>query len=276
MRRRTWIGPARGKRMPTLLELQRAISRSLVDGDDGPAVAHILADGLPAEARFAIYRNTVTDKLTTALKLGYPAVRRLVGAEFFDAAARLFIEQGPPRCADLNTYGEDFADFLADFPPAAALPYLAGVARLEWAVAGALNAPDIDPVDLLCLAKIDAADQGRIAFLPHPAVRLVAADHPVDAVWRAVLAQDDAAMAAIDLGAGPVRLLVERVDDGVNVLPLGEPEWRFAAALFASHPVAAAIAGVPEVEPAAALAAHLMAGRFTGFALADTGVEVER
>jgi len=39
--------------------------------------------------------------------------------------------------------------------------------------------------------------------VPHPSVALVAADHPVDAIWRAVLSQDDAAMAAINLTTGP-------------------------------------------------------------------------
>src|SRR5215831_10136031 len=170
--------------MPTLI--QRAVGRSIIAGDGVLAARYVLADGLPPEARLGIYRNNFTGTLTAALKLCYPAVHRLVGAEFFEGAARIFISAEPPRRADLDAYGEGFPGFLAGFPPASALPYLPGVARLEWAVNRALHAPDMEPLDLSRLAAIAAADYDRIAFLPHPSVALVAADHPVDAVWRAV------------------------------------------------------------------------------------------
>jgi hypothetical protein len=257
--------------MPSLLELQRAVFHSLVEGDDRMATPDVVAAGLTPAARLGIYRDNFVGTLMNALQLCYPAIHRLVGAEFFAGAARIFIAANPPRIADLNLYGEGFAEFLASFPPAATLPYLPGVARLEWAVNRAFHAPDAEPLDLARLAAVAAADQGRIAFRPHPAVALLAAEHPVDAIWRAVLARDDAAMAAIDLDAGPVRFLVERCDTAVAVTSLAEPEWRFAAALFASRPLDAAIAAAPESDAASLLAGHLAAGRLIGFALADTG-----
>jgi hypothetical protein len=255
--------------MPTLLEIQRAVSRSIIAGDDAVAARYVLADGLPPEARLGIYRNNFNGTLTAALKLCYPAIHRLVGAEFFEGAARIFIAAEPPRRADLDAYGEGFPEFLVGFPPARALPYLAGVARLELAVNRALHAPDMAPLDLARLGAVAAADCDRIAFLPHPSVALVEADHPVDAVWRAVLAQDDDAMAAIDLDTGPVRLLVERRAAGVEVTRLEEPAWHFAAALYASRPLWIAIEAAPEVDAATLLAEHLAAGRFIGFELVD-------
>lgn len=254
--------------MPTLLEIQQAVGRSIIAGDDAPAAHYILADGLPPEARLGIYRNNFTGTLTAALKLCYPAIHRLVGAEFFEGAARIFIAAEPPHRADLDAYGGGFAEFLAGFAPAAVLPYLAGVARLEWAVSCALHAPDMEPLDLARLAAI-IAEYHRVAFRPHPSVTFVAADHPVDAIWRAVLAQDDDAMVAIDLDAGPVRLLVERRDTGVEVTRLEEPAWRFATALCASRPLQTAIAAAPEVDAATLLAQHLATGRFVGFELVD-------
>ena len=255
--------------MPTLLELQRAVGRSIIAGDDAGAARYVLADGLPSEARLGIYRNNFIANATTALRLAYPAIHRLVGAEFFEGTARSFIAAEPPRRADLDTYGEEFPQFLAGFPPAGALPYLAGVARLEWAVNRALHAPDMEPLDLSRLAAIAAAEHGHVAFRPHPSVALVEADHPVDAIWRAVLAQDDDAMASIDLAAGPVRLIVERRATGVEVMRLEEPAWRFAAALCASRPLQRAIEAAPEVDAAALLAEHLAAGRLIGFELVD-------
>jgi hypothetical protein len=258
--------------MPTLLDIQRAVGRSIIAGDDAPAARYILADELLPEARLGIYRNNFVGNVTTVLRLSYPAIHRLVGAEFFEGAARIFISAEPPRRADLDAYGEGLPGFLAGFPPVGALPYLAGVARLEWAVNRALHAPDMEPLDLSRVAAIAAAEHGHVAFRPHPSVALVAADHPVDEVWRAVLAEDDHAMAAIDLDAGPVRLLVERRATGVEVTRLEAPAWSFAAALFASRPLWMAIEAAPEVDAATLLAEHLAAGRFIGFELVDKAI----
>ncbi len=255
--------------MSMLLEVQRAIYRSLVERNDGLAAGHIVADALAPAARLNIYRNTFIGNLTTALRLSYPTVHRLVGAAFFETAARLFIEAHPPRGTYLDEYGADFPDFLAQFEPAASLVYLPGVARLEWAVNRALHAPDAEPLDVSRLLAIVPADHGRIVFRPHPSVSLVHAEHPVDEIWRAVLAQDDAAMAAIDLGSGPVRLLVQRPTRDSSVIRLNEPEWRFMAELCASQPLQIAIDAVPDVEPALQLADHFAAGRFIDFELLD-------
>jgi hypothetical protein len=252
--------------MPTLLEVERAICRSLAANDDAACAELIVSDAIPGEARLDTYRNTFLGTLTTALRLAFPAIHRLVGAEFFDSAARLFIAVEPPRSAWLDDYGAGFPEFLAGFAPAS-LPYLPGVARLERAVNRALHAPDAKPLDLSRLAEIDPTDHGRITFAPHPSVSLVRAEHPVDAIWRAVLAQDDAAMVVIDPAAGAVWLLVERRATGIEVTRLTEPQWRFAAELCASRPLQAAIDAAPEIEAASLLAGHLAAGRVVGFAL---------
>ena len=139
-------------------------------------------------------------------------------------AARIFIEKEPPRGANLDEYGVGFPEFLARLPPAPSLTYLLEVARLERAVSGALHAPDVEALDPSCLLTVDPGHHGRIVFVPHPSVGLVQADYPVDAIWRAVLAEDEAAMAAIDLSSGPVWLLVQRPETGVDVVRINDKE----------------------------------------------------
>lgn len=265
MQQRCLTVPEKNSIMPKLLELQRAIFRSLIEHDDTAAAGCIIADLLAPQARLNIHRNTMIGGLTTALRLSYPAVHRIVGAEFFESAARIFIEAQPPESAWLDAWGARFPEFLASFKPAAALPYLPGVARLERAVSRALHAPDVAALDLSRLSRIDAAIQERIAFVPHPSLGLVCAEYPVDAVWRAVLDRDDAAMAAIDLDAGPVWLLVERPETGVEVVRTSEAMWRFTQALCAPRPLQTAIDAAPGIDAAVALANHLAAGRFVDF-----------
>jgi hypothetical protein len=251
--------------MPTLLETQRAVARDLVTGDGTAAAPHIVAAGLAPQARLAIYRNTFLLTATKALRLTFPAIHRLVGADFFEGAAQLFIEAQPPASAWLDDYGEAFPDFLERFPPAAELSYLAGVARLDWAVSRALHAPDAAPLDLARLASLAPEAQAGIVLLPHPALGLLHAAYPADAIWRAVLARDDAAMAAIDLDAGSIFLVVHRGAEGVDLRRLSESHWRFLRALCEARPLQEAIDAAPGIDPASALAEHLLAGDFIGF-----------
>jgi len=255
---------------PSLLELQRALRASLIVHDDHGISAHVVDAGMSSAERLDVYRNTFASVLTTALRLSYSAVHRLVGAEFFEGAARVFIEAHPPKSACLDDYGEKFADFLSDFEPAASLAYLPEVIRLEWAVNRVLHASDAEPLDPRRLAALAEAERARVSFAPHPSVSLLRVDHAADLIWRAVLEEDDDALSAIDPGAGPARLLVQRLATGVEVRRMSESAWRITAALFAGRPLAAALDEAPDTEASALLADHLAAGRFIDFSLNET------
>ncbi len=248
---------------PTLLELQRAIGQGLLHEAGGDLLALVVDDGLAAQARLGIYRNTAIGTLVTALRLSYPAIHALVGPEFFEGAARLFMEASPPGSAWLDTYGATFPEFLAGLPQAASLAYLPDTARLEWAVNTVLHAPDTKPLDLPRLAQLEEAERGDVCFTPHPTVRLLQSDFPIDAIWRAVLSRDDGALGAIDLNAGPVWLLVRRTPAGIEVDRLSVWQWRFAAALFAGLPLHAALEESTSSETHGWLATLLATGCFT-------------
>jgi hypothetical protein len=245
--------------MPALLELQQALH------------AQILGDAPPADAasasRLAIHRNTVLATLVNALRLSFPAVQRVVGAEFFEGGTREFIRRHPPTSPCLNDYGAGLPAFLAAFEPASTLVYLADVARLEWAVNCALHADDAPRLDLARLAALEQAAVSRLRFAMHPAVSVLRLEYPADAIWRAVLEQDAAAMAAIDLAAGPVYLLVERDADAVQVRRLNAARWQFAARLCAGDALYTMVQQAPDADLSAWLAEHLACGRITDFQL---------
>jgi hypothetical protein len=258
--------------MPALLELQQALRRQLFA--DGASAGEALLAGEDSTLRLGIYRNTCLSALVNALRLSFPAVQRLVGADFFEAGAREFIRRRLPASAYLNDYGADFPGFLRQFPPAGALAYLGEVAQLEWAVNRALHALDAPRLDLTRLARLDEAALSRVSFTAHPALSLLRLESPADAIWRAVLDQNDAAMAAIDLAGGPVHLLIERDAAGVQVRRLGAAAWDFTARLCGGTPLYAVLADGPRDNADAWLAEHLSAGRFVEFHLiAPTGGE---
>jgi hypothetical protein len=258
--------------MPALLELQRSLRAQLFgDATDGDSTSgdatggEALLAGDDGALRLAIYRNTAFGTLVNALRLTFPAVQRLVGADFFEAAAREFIRRNPPRSAYLNDYGDDFPGFLAAYAPAAALAYLGDVAQLEWAVNRALHASDVPRLDLARLAALDQSALSHLSFIPHPALSLLRLEFPADAIWRAVLEQNDAAMAAIDLSGDAVHLLIERTGAGVQVRCLSAAAWDFTARLRAGRPLYAVLADGSDGEADAWLAEHLALGRFIDF-----------
>ncbi|MFM0420304.1 HvfC/BufC family peptide modification chaperone [Paraburkholderia aromaticivorans] len=254
-------------RVPTLRELQRAMQRSLLEGVDEDVSAYVIADGLDAHARLGIYRNTRAGVLATALLLAFPAVQHLVGPEFFEGAAGLFVAQGPPQSAWLDEYGAGFPDFLDRLPQAESVPYLADVARLEWHVNLVLHAPDVRSLDIARLTALSEAEPAQLHFQSHPAVRLLRCEFPVDVIWRAVLERDDRAMEAVDLAEGPVWLLVHRTQSGIEVMRLGECEWRFTAMLFSGKSLSAALQDAPCDDAHAVLATHLARGRLAEVSL---------
>ncbi len=253
--------------MPSLHDVQHAMRRSLLQDAGGDALADIISAGLSSRQRLSIYRNTMLGTLANALRLSFPAVHRLVGADFFEGTAQVFARGHPPRCADLNVYGAEFADFLQRFEPAATLAYLADVARLEWAVNRALHAPDASTFDPSTLAKVAPCNHDRVSFIAHPSISLLRSKFPIDTIWRAVLQHDDTAMAAIDLHE-PVCLLVERLADELDVERLDKGAWHFAVAMLGGQSLGIALGIAHGVDASALLAQHLLAGRCVAFHVA--------
>lgn len=207
--------------MPALRELQASFRAALLDGDERAATVAVHDDELGASARLAVYRHHVFTSLTSALESTYPAIARLVDPRFFRYAAEHYIRRHPPTGPCLFEYGATFGEFLAGFEPARHLVYLPDVARLEWAMNRALNAPDADPVAL------DALRPAAPVAL-HPSATLLQSLWPIDAIWRANQPDADP---EVDLDAGGVRLQVWRAGDEVVFRQLSAAGFAFREAV---------------------------------------------
>jgi len=139
---------------------------------------------LAAHPAFAIYRNGVMKGAVDALAANYPAVGRLVGAEWLRAAACEFVRGSPPRSPLLVEYGAAFPDFLSAFEPAADLPYLADVARLDRMWTEAHVAASASPLEATALAALSEERLSDTGLDPHPAARWAWFDAmPIYTLW---------------------------------------------------------------------------------------------
>jgi hypothetical protein len=244
--------------MSSLRELQAGFRAALLTGDARGVAADVLADGLGVSARLAVYRHHVFTSLTAALEATYPVVCRLVDRRFFGWLADGYVRAHPPAGPCLFEYGADFADFVAAFPACERLPWLADVARLEWAMSAALHAPDAAPLGAEALGALAPADLARLTPALDPSVTLLASRWPVDAVWRANQPGADPA-ATVDLDAGGVALEVRRLDDDVVFRALPAGTFAFRAALGAGRPLEEAVARAVDADAAFDLTAEVRA-----------------
>lgn len=204
---------------------QGDFARALLDARLGSPAGLIAWNGSDPAKRFAVYRNNVMVSLTQALASGFPVTRALVGDEFFDAMAREYIPLEPPTSPVLVEYGDGFADFIARFPPAEGLPYLADVARLERMRVQshhAQDAPLLAPETLRTLmADPEALSSLRVSL--HPACHVLRSRFAVFSLWVAHQHDDtagrDAALTLVDTGKAEDVLVLRPLHE-VSVTPL--------------------------------------------------------
>lgn len=139
--------------------------------------------GAEPTKRYGVYRNNVATGLARALASRFPVTEKIVGEEFFTAMARDFVLGSPPTSPVLLHYGYDFPDFVAAFSPAAGLPYLADIVRLENARVKAFHARDVATVDPQALTRITHERVNGLIFVFHPAAAVLTSSHPIVTIW---------------------------------------------------------------------------------------------
>ena len=167
--------------MSALRQFQDSFAEALLAPSAEIGSSHPLSQ----QPGFAVYRNTVLKGCIDALQANFPAVSRLVGDKWFRAAAVVYARAKPPLDSRLLDYGAGFEDFLAQFPPAAELPYLPAVARLDRFWTEAHAAADGTPLNPQMLASLKPEALACTALCPHPAARWYwFTAQPIRSLWQ--------------------------------------------------------------------------------------------
>jgi len=232
-----------------LRDLQSGFKQALLSKDHNDFASQAIAGGeITATARLQVHRNNVIITLTEALKATYPAIDRLVGCEFFEALAAEFIRNHPPTRGTLIAYGGEFGAFLDGFEPAQQLPYLADMARLEWAWNEAFHSADAAPISGAILSDFTPEQIPNLHFNLLPSARLISSSYPIDKLWELTQATDEPDD-AIEIEPGEAHILVYRPEMDVTVLFLKPPAFHFLVALNENKTLTGAYEAAAEIDP---------------------------
>lgn len=200
-----------------LADSQQAFAAGLLNAaESGLALAAFRGDA--NEHRYALYRGNLTATWNKTLSAVYPVIAQLVGEEFFGGLSGEYGRAYPSESGDLNRFGDRYADFLAEFPHAAGLPYLPDMAKLEWAVHRAHYAPDSPAVSAADVAAVPPESIEQVQLPLRPACCLLASSWNVVPLW---LAHQPGGPPFPEEMAQPSHALVARPRWKTEVLPLG-------------------------------------------------------
>jgi hypothetical protein len=217
---------------------QTRFAEALADPDVPVPDGLVAWNGPRPTRRFGVYRNNVFWGLAEALKSRFPATVAVVGEDFFTAMASHYIREEPPRSPLLLTYGDTLAGFVEHFPPAARLPYLPDLIRLEIARSHAYHAADRASLDPAALADMTPDRLSSLVLRPHPSLALLRSNHPVVTIWAMNVGE-------MPTGAIPVwtaeDALVVRPSMTVNVHRLAPGGAAFIQSLVDGHALGEAV-----------------------------------
>ena len=177
-------------------------------------------NGSDPAPRLAVHRNNVVSSLIDALAETFPVVQELVGVAFFRAMVGVFVRQAPPRSRVLAHYGQGLPEFIEQFEPARPVPYLADMARLEYARVRAYHAADADAVaaKTVSLALASGERIGELRLTCHPSLATLGSRYAVVSLWAAHQGSDE--LGAIDTDAPEAAIIVR---EGLEVVVLRAP-----------------------------------------------------
>jgi hypothetical protein len=257
--------------MLSLPELQKAFSDALLFDETGTIAAYVVENGIESAGRLRVYRNNTRENFLAALQVSFPVLERLMGGDYFRQLALQYMQRFPSPSGNLHHVGERLPTYLRRRFDHTEYAYFEDVARLEWACQEVLVADEHPALDLERLAAVEPEECGRLCFVLHPAVRLVASPFPVLQIWCANQPDGDTDQ-VIDLRQGGEQVLVQRTPEKVQLSGLPEADFAFLTAIAASETLTtatkrAADRTATEFDVGYALRRHVSAGVIVDFHL---------
>jgi hypothetical protein len=171
-----------------LATMERLFQDGLLGRSRG-ILAHVQGNAREdAAAMFGIYQHAYWARLVESLGIDFPGLKALLGEAEFDRLARAYIGRHPSLQPSIRWAGRRLAEFLSVEPGYRDDPWLADMARFDWALAHAFDAADAPIASRADLAALPPEFWGGLRLALHPSLDVFAISTPVDAVRPLLLA----------------------------------------------------------------------------------------
>lgn len=232
--------------MPALRELQQDMMRRILRQAAAGGLAIDEAGPFTPEQRLQVYKNNTHATLRDLLKDSFPVTTILLGDKFMNFATTQFIEAFPPESGDMNAYGIDFPQFLANLQNLKDFPYVPDVAMLEWLAHEAYMSKRLPALTPEMLAATTDPLTLKLHLQPH--VHLLRSGWPVDDLWGAI-SEQQADLTGQKISPEETFIAVFREDRKIAVWTLTEGGYVFLENLKSDPSFAAAATAAMEAEP---------------------------
>jgi hypothetical protein len=170
--------------LKALSVLQRDLQRHVLSGDAAIIDAVKDTPAVPVATRLNVYSNAYRIRLADALAANMPRLKELLGEEQFGAVAGAYVDAHPSRFASIRWFGDRLAQVLGESHPSQ--PWLAELARWEWALAASFDAADATAVAVECLATVAPGDWAELRLQFHPSVQYLELATNAQALFKAL------------------------------------------------------------------------------------------
>ncbi|MDI4634447.1 putative DNA-binding domain-containing protein [Pelomonas sp. V22] len=213
-------------------------------------------------SRLDVYANAYRARLIAALHDNHEVLYRAMGEEAFEALALAYLEAHPSPHRSIRWFGDGLAGFMAG-AGAEQLdhPALIDIARMDWALRGAFDAADSEPLTAADLASLAPEDWPGLQLRLQAGTALLAMDWVIEPAWallRAAESDTDLPELAAPV-AGSHGLLVWRQGLETRWRALPPLEATLLEALQAGASFAALCEAAAQSEGEAAAAAAVVA-----------------
>ncbi|WP_095080313.1 DNA-binding domain-containing protein [Mesorhizobium sophorae] len=240
--------------MLPLENLQTTMARSVLAIEPMVSAKMLTAGKADPLARLRIYQNNTRSSLTAVLMAVFPVTVRMVDERFFRFVASEFIRRHPPVETRLSRYGAGFPRFLKTIDTLSDMPIVAETARLEWAIAEALDTASLPARSLADYDKIDLGPSPDI--LLQPSLRLIVSHWSILSVWTAHQ-RGTTVDRHCTWARRPERVALWRTGNSVRLILLDRADFAFRHSLKhglgLEHGASRALALEPNFEPVRAL-----------------------
>ena len=219
----------------SLGDLQRAFQDYLLESSNSFAAAVRDTKKIDRVTLLGVYRDAYSLRLIEALTVDYPGVMAMAGPSDFDYMARAYIAAHPSHHPSVRWFGRELANFLAATPPFNCSQAVIEMARFEWTMGEAFDAPDAEPISADALMRLHPEVWETLSFAVLPSLRRLTFTFDVPQAWQR-RDEQQAGDLEVEASAEPTGWVIWRPERMTNFRSLEPDEAVLLDALIAGKP----------------------------------------